>query len=297
MRFLALSALVFLSQSLFANCDKQYLACRLADTPGVTCNATTGGQICVLPPNMPGFSYSKEMAVLIPNNLRTPAKMVLGMHGIRGTCPLHNATTLNVALDWQATRQLPTDTVMVFPMSSGNTVTYKAELADRFAAFSSWANALTGAPANADWTIAAHSGSGTTIARILNRKPTNVRAALMLDAAYSVTSPTYAPMWRNAKTGRAKIYNVFTPNAGTSSNSAWLEREMGPQKIDNRASVTSDHCAVPRREIGSLIVESNAGTAGTLPTGGTTTTGQPSLTNPRRGIGDGPGFVIAPGVN
>jgi hypothetical protein len=255
MRFILHLALGFSAKFAFASCDTNYLWCRLENMNGVTCNSTTGGKVCVLPANTPGFSYSKPMAVLIPTNLKTPKQMVLGMHGNRGYCPTVGAAALDVALSWGATKELPSDAVMFFPMSTGVTVEYQSELAPKFQKFAKWAQDLTGAPSNADWTIAGHSGSGRAIAMILGEKPSNVKAALMLDAAYNCTWANYAWRWRAAKDGRAKIYNVFTTGAGTLKNSRWLANELGPSKFDSRLSTADYHCAVPRAEFGPLLRE------------------------------------------
>lgn len=250
-----------------ADCDNGYLACRLSRMSGVSCAnepaATTvlgiGSALCVIAPKASGFSYSQPIALLIPAGLQKPSRLLLNLHGNRGLCPAVGAAPARIVKDFALMPQLLTQApgaAMFFPMSEGATQTYDQELAGRFGEFSKWAEGLSGAPEGARWIVSGHSGAGRALAVIVGAQPANVDAALMLDAAYNVQQDKYAPLWKKAAGGRAKIYNVYTIGAGTSGNSAYLEDLLGKDLFRSRPAKTDDHCRVPSVEYGELLRQS-----------------------------------------
>ncbi len=231
------------------------VACRLDGKAGVTCERDdTGGSICIVPAHTSGFDYPQKMAVIIPPGVNEPHRLILFMHGNRGTCPLNGESALDTAKRWHLNQQLQ-DTgakksVIIMPMSTGPTTTYDTSLAPRFNQFKTWAEGFIGAKAGSQWTIAGHSGAGRAIAKIMSRGDSHVDTALMLDAAYNVDKNR--SNWNQVKGGPAQIFNVYTDGAGTKSNSSTLKGLLGGQLHSSHA-LALEHCNVPRQDFGPLL--------------------------------------------
>lgn len=232
-----------------------------------TCTAKAAGQICVAPANRAtGFSYPQPIAVLVPAGVKQPKKILLYLHGHRGTCPATTATAEQIDADWQLTQQMigggAADSVMLFPMSAGACATYGSSLIPRFKVFTEWGAKLL-QPSTNRWIIAGHSGAGIHMANALSATPTFTRttdAVFLLDATYNMLTPDspYLDKWAEAvkHNGNIKIFTRWIAGTSPATGSNNLKSRL-PNHVDTARTTASGHCRVPAVEIRNLLLKRN----------------------------------------
>lgn len=221
------------------------------------------GQICTARANtVVGFSYPQPITILIPAGVDIPRRVILNLHGFRGVCPATNATPEQIEADWQFTQQMISggadDSVMLFPMSSGNCTTYGASLVPRFKAFTEWGAKLLASSTNR-WIVSGHSGAGAHMANALSANPAfakNVDSVFLLDATYGMgsTDSVYLDRWASVAKANPtiKIFTRYLAGTSTDSGSKNLKTRL-PSNVDSAVSVAKSHCRVPAVEIKNLL--------------------------------------------
>jgi hypothetical protein len=229
---------------------------------GFTCTSETNGDVCTISKiNTGGFKYDQPVAILVPKNVRRPQNTLLHLHGFRGVCESADTSAKGMADEFNFLQQMKdanaTNSVMVFPMSTGKETTYQASLVPQFSKFTAWVNSQL-QPTTDHWTVSGHSGAGSVISSALSSNPSfakKVDSVMLLDATYGI--PGHLSQWQNiAKSNpNMKITSIYRKGTATQSGSDLLA-SRGLAR--SQASKSSRHCLVPTTEYASLLAKSSS---------------------------------------
>lgn len=263
---LGLKILVLISLAAAVRAESDLLVDRLK-ARGFTCTPSENGDLCRIDRvNAPGFKYSQPVVIVVPKNVRRPTDLLLHLHGHRGVCPGESSPE-NMVKAYDLPRQMKeagaANSVMIFPVSTGQCTTFEKELAPNFAAFAAWVKGEV-QPAKERWTISGHSGAFRPIGTILGRESEKhpelvkkINSVLLLDATYS-SRPGYYDQWKSAArvNPNMDVATVYRTGGGTEAGSRMLKKALPNQDVDVVKSKTASHCEVPNRHYADLLRKS-----------------------------------------
>lgn len=238
---------------------------------GFSCASEPNGDICAIAKvNALGFKYDQPIAILVPKNVRRPQKLLLQLHGFRGVCEPEDASPKYMADEFQFLEQMKqaqaSNSVMIFPMSTGRETTYLSQLVPRFAKFTNWVNAQI-QPTSDHWIVSGHSDAGRVISSALANNPSftkKVDSVILLDATYGI--PTHLSQWKNIVNANQdiQIHSVYIRGSATQPGSKLLKSSLPNKAVLEIPSDANSHCKVPTTDFGKLL-EQNVNSSVPLP--------------------------------
>jgi hypothetical protein len=244
------------------------LISKLSADPNFQCRPQDGSYVCVTkaPIHSSGFNYAKPVAIVIPQTeppVNKPDNVMLHLQGFRGYCagghdvaydPWQTLKEFNIPQQFVAsvkTAQRP-NSIMVFPISTGEDVDYQRQLEGHFDNIAAWVDGLTGSDANSAWHISGHSGAGSIIVNGLANSRVLVeraKSALLMDATYGAKTDLWTRI--SKKNSAIAIQSVYQGG----SSRQWSSLQM--QKVLNtnhtfKTPVTvvrsaDRHCNIPNQ--------------------------------------------------
>lgn len=224
---------------------------------GFTCSREINGDVCTIPSvNTSSFKYGQPVAILVPKNVRRPQNTLLHLHGFRGVCEDSNASAKFMADEFNFLQQMKdanaTNSVMVFPMSTGKEATYQSSLVPQFSKFTAWVNSQL-QPTTDHWVVSGHSGAGSVISSALANNPgfaKKVDSVMLLDATYGI--PGHMGQWQSIASNNPnmKITSIYRKGTATQSGSDMLAAKGLAR---SQTSKSGRHCLVPTTEYASLL--------------------------------------------
>lgn len=225
----------------------------------------------------PAFRYTQPVAFVIPRleegAIVNPSRIMIHIQGHRGVCRRAsdgrvdtNFTALETLNNFGMVSQFveaireakATNSILVFPASTGKNTDYFNQLVGQFGSFVKWIDKVAQPEENAGLYISGHSGAGSVIpASLANATQSAVprlKAVLLQDATYGSGRTT---QWQAfSRLNRSfLIESIYIAGSATQAGSLDLKARVTLGRPVSLVKSTVGHCRVPNAYYKSSLLK------------------------------------------